>query len=343
MKLVNNTSGKRAVVIDNRFAYRDSNQVELLRKEIEEWSLYFHLIFSRLSQTIDHIKYKLPYFRQVLKSRQRLDYYLKQVLESIDSIESNEEKEKIIFLALRRLQEIRSALAHCYTAIMVFEDALEKTINLLEQLPADQPAKPSEIGLGSVQPLRSKTEQIEEENLLKELQKIQGLVPGFTILDKEKKKEEEKQKERLMLGEILVKEGVVTPKQVEDALNYQQSKKDSKKHIGTILIELGYVDEISVYKALAKQSGYPFVENLKDEVVHHAALFIVPERVARQHECMPLQVRGNTLRIAISNPYNLLALEDLKLITNCSLDIIIAPRSQILAMIREHYKKENKI
>lgn len=319
------------------YRYKHENDLlEQIEKEVIDWEKYYGEIFLRFSQIIDRLKDKLPRLRMVLRNRKTLNIYLQKILESLSRASTQEERFLIQRKAQNQIREIRSALAHCYTAIIAFEDAFDRTIAMLESLPEDN------VSVSAIS-VSDSTKMISEEELFKELQKVQGLISGMDSIKRNieykgnvEKKEEDENIEKLRIGDILLEEGVITEEQLNKALLYQKQS-SYREHLGTVLKRLGFVDDITISRILAKQSGYPFIEDLTNEVVHSMALKVIPERLARQHECIPLQIRGNTLRIAITNPFNLLALEDLKLVSNCSLDIVVAPKSQIIAMIRRYY------
>ncbi|MGC8737446.1 MAG: hypothetical protein ACP5UA_02220 [Candidatus Hydrogenedens sp.] len=314
----------------------DTDPLEVIEKEVIDWVKYYGEIYLRFSQIIDRLKDKLPRLRMVLRNRKNLNVYLQKVQESLSKAKTREEQSLLQRKAKNQIREIRSALAHCYTAIVAFEDAFDRTISMIERLPEDSIS----VSNTSSKEIRK---MVSEDELLQELQRVHGLISGIDAVQRGmeysgdmKKKEEEENLEKLRIGDILLKEGVITEEQLNKALIYQKQS-SYKEHLGTVLVRLGFVDDVVLSKVLAKQSGYPFLENLRNEVVHPLVLKIIPERMARQHECMPLQIRGNTLRVAIANPYDLLAFEDLKLASNCTLDIVIAPRTQIFSMIQKYY------
>lgn len=314
----------------------DNDPLDTIEKEVIDWEKYYGEIYLRFSQIIDRVKDKLPRLRMVLRNRRSLNVYLQRIHDSLLRTSNREEQFLIQRRAQNQIREIRSALAHCYTAIVAFEDAFDRTIAMIERLPEDNMSITPASVSGS-------TKMVSEEELLQELQKVHGLISGIDSVQRSveyvgemRKKEEDESAEKLRIGDILLEEGIITKEQLNKALLYQKQS-SYKEHLGMVLIRLGFVDDVTISKAVAKQSGYPFVEDLRKEIVHSMALRVIPERLARQHECMPLQIRGNTLRIAITNPFNLLAIEDLKLASNCTLDIVVAPRSQVIAMIRRYY------
>ncbi|HOQ32631.1 MAG TPA: hypothetical protein PLA12_08980 [Candidatus Hydrogenedens sp.] len=313
----------------------NNDPLEAIEKEIIEWGRYYGEIYLRFSQVIDRLKDKLPRLRMLLRNRKNLNTYFQRVQETLSKTTTREEQFLLQRKVLNQVREMRSALAHCYTAIIAFEDAFDRTVAMIERFPEDT------VSLTTVSP-QSTEKMVSEEELLQELQKVHGLISGIDAVQRgveysgDLKKKEEDNWEKLRIGDILLKEGIITEEQLNKALIYQKQS-SYKEHLGTVLVRLGFVDDTTIAKVLAKQSGYPFIEDLRKEIVHSIALRVIPERMARQHECMPIQIRGNTLRVAIANPYNLLAFEDLKLASNCTLDIIIAPRNQIISMIQRYY------
>ncbi|HOK10322.1 MAG TPA: hypothetical protein PLT82_12035 [Candidatus Hydrogenedens sp.] len=315
----------------------NKDPIEIIELEIADWDKYHREIFARFSTIIERITERLPRFRHSLKNRKSLNAYFQRVKNLLDKANSLEERKNLSKKAQGQIREIRSALAHCYTAIVAFENAFNTTLALLERIPEDTISVSSDISTI----IKSKTQ---EEELLKELQMVQGMGPASPkseikseFVSVMKEEEIEETEEKVKIGDLLVREGIISREQLHKALVYQRQGSHKREHLGSILVRLGYVDEDTISKVLAKQSGYPYIEDLRNEIVHHMALSIIPERLARQHECMPLQIRGNTLRVAISNPYNLLAIEDLKLVSNCALDIVVSSRKQIFSMIHYWY------
>ncbi len=321
------------------------NFSEGLNREVLEWSKYYSEAFPRISQMVDRIIQRLPRFRAILRDRKRLNAFLRRIQLSIEKAVTLESKRRAVYLGEKQIKDIRSAIAHCYTALVAFDDALERTMKLLELLPedtVDESVLESKVGSVEVS-----TRQIPEDELLREIQsKVPGLIPQGEIFkqmyeggkEETQTEQDEDYAEKLRFGELLIREKVITREQLQKALLYQRQMGRPREPLGSILIRLGYTDDISIARALAKQSGYAFISDLSHYPIQSSAVRLVPERLARIHECMPLEVRGNTLKIAIANPYNLLALEDLKLVTNCSLEVTVAPKGQIMSMIRRWYK-----
>ncbi|MFH1395353.1 MAG: hypothetical protein ABIH09_04270 [Candidatus Omnitrophota bacterium] len=122
------------------------------------------------------------------------------------------------------------------------------------------------------------------------------------------------------LGQILQRNNVISKEQLKMALDLQKREGGL---LGEILIKLGYVSEREIVQALTVQCGFPYLplENyeLKKEMGD-----IVPENVARQYCIVPLDIIGNILTIAMSNPLNDKAIEDIEMITKKKVQIFIA-------------------
>ncbi|GEM_PF-864279 len=322
------------------------DSIKGLNKEILEWSKYYSEAFPRISQMIDRIIQRLPRFRATLRDRRRLNAFVKKIQATVENAVTIEGKRRAIFLAESQIKEIRSAIAQCYTAIVAFDDALDRTMKLLELLPEDTVDVVGDSDT-KTQSIEVSSRQIPEDKFLREIQaKPAGFISQQDLYTGQYSPQEEKVEiegeedytEKLRFGELLIKEKVITREQLQKALLYQKQMNNRREPLGSIIVRLGYTDDVSIARALAKQSGYPFIADLTNYPIQGAALRLVPERIARMHECIPLEVRGNTLKVAIANPYNLLALEDLKLVTNCTLEIVVAPKGQIMSMIRRNYK-----
>ncbi|MFQ6130870.1 MAG: GspE/PulE family protein [Armatimonadota bacterium] len=127
-------------------------------------------------------------------------------------------------------------------------------------------------------------------------------------------------KSALKLGEILVAEGILTPEQLEEALAVQ---KGSKEYLGSILIELGYASRSDVGRALQRQLGIEFVD-LGSKEIDPAVLELLPERLVRRYRAVPLSVDGNTLHVAMADPLDLFAIDEMRLTSACKVKPYLA-------------------
>ena len=137
------------------------------------------------------------------------------------------------------------------------------------------------------------------------------------------------------LGELLVDRGLVTPEKLEKALTYQRDKGGL---IGEILVELGYVKEEDIAQALTTQYGFPFLP-LGNYDINTEILNLIPSRVAKQYLLIPVDKIGNNLTIAMSNPLNVQAVEDVELLSGCSVQIFVSTSSDVKKAIERYYKQ----
>ena len=134
------------------------------------------------------------------------------------------------------------------------------------------------------------------------------------------------------LGELLVEAGVISRKQLEDAL---EKKKEMKGRLGKVLEQLGFVTEQDIINVLEFQLGISQV-NIKDAPPQEIVK-LVPESLARQHSMLPVQKVGNRLQVAMVDPLNVVAIDDLKLHTRLDIQPAIAMEDEILRALDEAY------
>ena len=138
---------------------------------------------------------------------------------------------------------------------------------------------------------------------------------------------------RKRLGDLLIDAGVISQEQLEKALTAQKSTKD---RLGKTLIQLGYVTEKSLIEALEVQLGVPHVVltglNIKSEIIA-----LVPQAIAERYSIIPIDKCGKKLTVAMVDPTNFYALDDVR--TTSGLDIVpvIATEKDILRAINEFY------
>ena len=137
------------------------------------------------------------------------------------------------------------------------------------------------------------------------------------------------------LGELLVERSVITQAQLARALEVQ---KDKGGLIGEVLIELKMVKEEAIAQALTAQYGFPYLPLINYEV-DPEIVNIVPYNVANQYCLICIDKIGNNLTIAMANPLNLPAIEDVELISSCSVQIFVSTTSDVRTAIARHYRK----
>lgn len=136
------------------------------------------------------------------------------------------------------------------------------------------------------------------------------------------------------VGELLRERGIITAAQLEQALALQPQKGGL---LGQIIVELGYATEEDIAQAITTQYGLPFLP-LKNYSIDPEIVRLVPENVARQYCLIPVDRIGDTLTIAMADPFNRGAVEDLELLHRCSIQIFVATLSEILDAITRHYR-----
>jgi len=127
------------------------------------------------------------------------------------------------------------------------------------------------------------------------------------------------------LGEILVSEGKISREQLEEALLVQR---EDTREIGRILLDLGYVGEADLARVLARRLSLKYVEFTHNDV-DRRAVGLVDRRVLRRHGAMPLRVENDRLVVAMSDPSDLYAIEDLTILSGYPVTPAVAARSDI--------------
>src|SRR3989440_7985535 len=139
------------------------------------------------------------------------------------------------------------------------------------------------------------------------------------------------------LGEILVREGLITPDQLKKALLEQ---KGSGMRLGYTLVKLGFIEETEVTKMLARQYRMPAVDLSRFEVDPKILKLLTPD-IPIKHTVLPLQREGRTLTVAIADPNNVTAIEDIKFITRCDVFPVIAGEYTLRNAIEKYYQQSD--
>ncbi|AKL95270.1 type IV pilus assembly protein PilB [Clostridium aceticum] len=137
----------------------------------------------------------------------------------------------------------------------------------------------------------------------------------------------------MRLGDILVSSGLITEEQLKIVLDLQ--KKRGKK-LGELLIEEGFVTENQIIEVLEFQLGVPHM-NLNKYYISPTAPKKISENLARKHLIIPINIIGEKLIVAMADPLNLLAIDDVKLATGLDVDIVIATTNDILNAINKYF------
>jgi len=139
------------------------------------------------------------------------------------------------------------------------------------------------------------------------------------------------------LGEILLREGLITQDQLKKALLEQ---KNTGMRLGYTLVKLGFVEETEISKMLARQYRMPAVDLSRFEV-DPKIIKLLPPDVATKHTVLPLKREGRTLTVAIADPNNVTAIEDIKFITRCDVFPVIAGEYTLRNAIEKYYQQSD--
>ncbi|MFL5737399.1 MAG: GspE/PulE family protein [Actinomycetota bacterium] len=134
------------------------------------------------------------------------------------------------------------------------------------------------------------------------------------------------------LGQILVEQGLITNEQLEEALEKHRS---SSKSLGRVLIDLGLIRESHLVRALSEQVGLEFVD-LTEYPVDASATGLLPEALARRYKALPIGDRDGRLLVAMSDPANVYALDDIRAMTNRDVQPVVATAGDIEQAIRKY-------
>lgn len=141
----------------------------------------------------------------------------------------------------------------------------------------------------------------------------------------------------LPVGQILVENGFITPKQLETALAKQKSMPG--KMIGDVLVELNYVSETQFTQALSMRLKVPYID-LDTITVNIDAVKKIPEALARKHTVIAYSVSGNRLTVATNDPVNFYIFEELKVITGMEIHAMLATKTSIVQAIDKAYSQQ---
>ena len=130
---------------------------------------------------------------------------------------------------------------------------------------------------------------------------------------------------QVKIGEILLSDGKITREQLEEALTHQR---DGRRELGKTLYSLGYINEADLAEAMAKRFNLEYVEITEKDVERKAAS-LVDQRVLRKHGALPLRVENGRLIVAMSDPSNFYALEDLRMLSGHPVTPVVAAEGEI--------------
>src|SRR5258708_8143091 len=125
------------------------------------------------------------------------------------------------------------------------------------------------------------------------------------------------------LGEILIKESLITSEQLQKALEYQ---KQHGGKLGSSLMKLGFITDDQITGVLSRQYGVPSI-NLKYYEVDQTVIKLIPQDTAVRYQIVPLSRVGSTLTIAMTDPTNVFAMDDINFITGFNVQPVVASQA----------------
>ena len=136
-----------------------------------------------------------------------------------------------------------------------------------------------------------------------------------------------------MLGELLVENNLISDNQLMEALSKQ---KTSKKRLGEIVVELGFVNEKELYSLLASQMGFKYV-NLQNSELNTDIVYKISQNLAQKHTALPIDIENDKLVLAMADPSNILALDDISIYSNMEIIPVLASPREIAANINKYF------
>jgi type IV pilus assembly protein PilB len=153
-------------------------------------------------------------------------------------------------------------------------------------------------------------------------------------LDEEEKKDVSK---RTRLGAILVEAGMLSEDNLKAALKIQ---KETRNRLGEILVDNGLIEEENLVNVLSKQMGFPHVE-LNKIIINPKTAGLIKESLARKHVLIPIKIENGRLVVAMADPLNVYAVDDIRIATGYGVIPYIAGKKEILKAIEFHYGQQS--
>src|SRR5688500_19030610 len=141
------------------------------------------------------------------------------------------------------------------------------------------------------------------------------------------------------LGEILVRENLVTPAQLREALDHQRA---SGGRLGSNLVKLGIISDDVITAVLSRQYGVPSI-NLDLFHIENDVIKLISQEVALKYMVLPVSRVGSTLTLAMADPTNVFAMDDIKFMTGFNVEPVIASEQSIQMSVGKYYGGSNQI
>jgi general secretory pathway protein E len=139
------------------------------------------------------------------------------------------------------------------------------------------------------------------------------------------------------IGELFVKEGLISNDQLTTALE-KQKQLGGYKQIGDLLVSMGLVTERDRVRMLGQHWGFGYVDLNEEDVIDPSVVHMVSQDLARRYKVIPLALENGKLRLAMKNPLDIFATDEIRLITGKEIEPLIATEEDILAAINANYR-----
>src|SRR6266568_8981142 len=140
------------------------------------------------------------------------------------------------------------------------------------------------------------------------------------------------------IGELLLKEKRISTEQLQQALNHQKA---NGGRLGYNLVKMGFVKDEDITSLLSKQYGVPSI-NLTQFDIDLGVIKLIPAETAHKYQIIPLSRAGATLTIAMTDPTNVFAMDDIKFMTGYNVEPVVASESAVIEAIGRYYSVASK-
>ncbi|MDD2201527.1 MAG: ATPase, T2SS/T4P/T4SS family [Firmicutes bacterium] len=141
------------------------------------------------------------------------------------------------------------------------------------------------------------------------------------------------------IGDYLLEAGALNHEQLEEALEVQRR---TGERLGRVLVKLGHVSEAAIAAVIERQLGVPRV-SLVEYVIADDVIKLVPESMARRYKVLAIERRGDKLTLAMADPLNVLAIDDIKLATGFEVEPVVSPEDEIARALEQYYGSSEDI
>src|SRR5437867_7256711 len=141
------------------------------------------------------------------------------------------------------------------------------------------------------------------------------------------------------LGEILLKENLISPEQLKQALEHQKS---NGGRLGNTLVKLGFLSDDEVTAVLSRQYGVPSI-NLSYFEVDPNVIKLIPMETAIKYQVLPLSRVGSSLTLAMVDPTNVFAMDDIKFMTGLNVEPVVVAEASVQTAIAKYYSTSREI